>query len=252
MAALGLTKKGMAIVTVMAIVASDMFGTSMVVPVQTMYAASLGTSKAYIGLLGSIFSACSFVSSLVMGRISDMYGRRITFLVTGFGATIAYAGAIFSTSFYNLLICRALAGLLSGTVGNAFAYLADITSKEERAIYMSYMSAVMSSCFIVGPMIGGGLSIYGLRVPYLGATVFSGIVMVLTYTSLQEPSSLLMKKVELCKDDVAKDNQYIKEEGNDDDDDEKGSPSLSSPYPFFASPSPEQSHTTSTNPSHRN
>jgi DHA1 family tetracycline resistance protein-like MFS transporter len=159
-----------------------------------------------------------------------MYGRRVTFLVTGFGATIAYAGAIFSTSFYNLLICRALAGLLSGTVGNAFAYLADITSKEERAIYMSYMSAVMSSCFIVGPMIGGGLSIYGLRVPYLGATVFSGIVMVLTYTSLQEPSSLLMKKVELCKEDddvtsKTKDNKYKEvEEGNDDDDDddEKG------------------------------
>ena len=218
----------MAIVTVMAIVASDMFGTSMVVPVQTMYAASLGTSKAYIGLLGSIFSACSFVSSLVMGKMSDMYGRRTTFLVTGFGATIAYAGAIFSTSFYNLLLWRALAGLLSGTVGNAFAYLADITSKEERAIYMSYMSAVMSSCFIVGPMIGGGLSIYGLRVPYLGATVFSGIVMVLTYTSLKEPKSLLMKKGDdLYSKDVSMTNENNNHADDDNDDDEKGTiPSL--------------------------
>ena len=58
---------------------------------------------------------------------------------------------------------RGLAGLLTGTVGNAYAYIADITSKEDRAAYMSYMSASMSSAMIVGPMIGGGLAIFGLR-----------------------------------------------------------------------------------------
>ena len=197
----GLSRIGLAILTVMLIVCSDMFGLSMVIPVQAMYATALGTTTQYIGVIGSAFSACSFLSSLVMGKVSDAYGRRITFLVTGLGATLAYAGAIFAHSFYGLLMSRALAGLLSGTVGNAFAYLADITTKEERPIYMSYMSAVMSSCLIFGPMIGGGLAVYGLRYPYLGATLFAAGVVVLTFTSLQEPDVLLMKKSDRETDD---------------------------------------------------
>ena len=190
----GLTKIGLAILTVMLIVCSDMFGISMVMPVQAMYAKSLGTSTEWVGLIGSTFSACSFLASLVMGKVSDKYGRRTTFLVTGIGATLAYAGCAVCTSFYDLLVCRALAGLLSGTMGNALAYLSDITSKEERPIYMSYMTAVMASSFVVGPMIGGGLAVYGLRYPYLGATLFAAGVVVLTFTSLQEPEVLLMKK----------------------------------------------------------
>ena len=90
-------------------------------------------------------------------------------------------------------------------------------------------------------MIGGGLSIYGLRVPYLGATVFSGIVMVLTYTSLQEPKCLLMKKVDdnvrhhNNKDDVMSGiDGAIRKENRDDEeadiDDENGDPL--SPLPF--------------------
>ena len=108
---------------------------------------------------------------------------------------------------------------------------------------MSYMSAVMSSCFIVGPMIGGGLSIYGLRVPYLGATVFSGIVMVLTYTSLKEPKSLLMKKgYDLYSKDVSMTNENNNHADDDNNDDEKGAiPSL--PFP------PRQLHDTFTNQS---
>ena len=197
----GLTKIGLAILTVMLIVCSDMFGISMVMPVQAMYAKSLGTSTEWVGLIGSTFSACSFLASLVMGKVSDKYGRRTTFLVTGIGATLAYAGCAVCTSFYDLLVCRALAGLLSGTMGNALAYLSDITSKEERPIYMSYMTAVMASSFVVGPMIGGGLAVYGLRYPYLGATLFAAGVVVLTFTSLQEPDVLLMKKSDRETDD---------------------------------------------------
>jgi MFS family permease len=49
---------------------------------------------------------------------------------------------------------RAMAGFFTGTVANAFAYITDVVPLSERAKYISYLSATMSTCFVIGPMIG--------------------------------------------------------------------------------------------------
>jgi DHA1 family tetracycline resistance protein-like MFS transporter len=114
----------------------------------------LGASKSSIGVMFSVFSGCSLISTMYMPNISDNFGRRVTFLLAGFGAAVTFIGSGFVTSFPQLVVWRGLAGLFTGTVANAFAYITDIVPAAERAAHMSYMSATMSTCFVIGPMIG--------------------------------------------------------------------------------------------------
>lgn len=110
-----------------------------------------------------------------MPLISDKYGRKVIFIFAGCGATAAFIGSGCSKSFLELVIWRGIAGLFTGNVGAAYAYIVDVIPPAERSTYMGYVTAVMSSCFVVGPLIGGGLATFGIRIPfYAGISISDG------------------------------------------------------------------------------
>lgn len=78
----------LALLSVYMIVAIDMFGMTLVIPVMTLFAQYLGATKSSIGLLYALYSGGAFASSLFLGRISDVVGRRKVFLWTLTGAVI--------------------------------------------------------------------------------------------------------------------------------------------------------------------
>jgi MFS family permease len=86
--AFGLNKTQLALLSVYLIVAIDMFGLTLVVPVAVTYSEYLGADKSMIGFLYSAFSIGAFLSSLFIGKISDRFGRRNLFLWTLSGAFI--------------------------------------------------------------------------------------------------------------------------------------------------------------------
>ncbi len=117
------------------------------------------------GLLGAGYSLLQFVSAPFWGRMSDRWGRRPILLLSVSGSCLAYALWLVSGSFAVLLISRAVAGLMGGSVVCANAAVADITeSPKDRARGMGLVGMAFGLGFILGPVIGGVSSIAALRI----------------------------------------------------------------------------------------
>lgn len=181
-------KLQLALLAVYVVVAVDMFGTTLVIPVQVLYAEFLGASETQVGLIYSATAAASILSSFYVGWLSDKFGRRTIFLYSAIGATVSFFLSAFARNFIQLLLSRVLAGLFTGTIGNAFAYVADIVKPADRPTYLSYVNAVLSTCFIIGPLIGGGFAIFSIRAPYFAAAGMAGFEVILVALFVEEPS----------------------------------------------------------------
>lgn len=99
MISLGLNRIQLALLSIYMIVAIDMFGLTLVIPIMSVFAQYLGASKASIGLIFACYSLGAFLSSLIIGRISDIFGRRVVFLWTLTGAFIGKVNKITASQF---------------------------------------------------------------------------------------------------------------------------------------------------------
>lgn len=149
-----------------------------------------------IGILFSVYSGCAFLSSLFIGKLFDRFGRRNVFLYAGFDAFAAFLGSSLANDFTTFVIWRGIAGIFTGTVGNAFAYVSNVVPDNSKSVYMSYLQALMSSCFVIGPLVGGGLAVFSIRAPFFAASgiAFSGLC--LTFFFVRKPTELMAKKLD--------------------------------------------------------
>lgn len=152
----------------------------------------------YIGLLGSLYAAMQFIFSPILGTLSDKFGRRPILLLSLAGSAINYVLLTFSQSLVLLMIGRTIAGMSSANMSVASAYLVDISKPEQRAKYFGLMSAMFGAGFIIGPILGGLLSEYWLRLPFLIAAILTGLNFSLACWALPES-----KTVDLSKKSVA-------------------------------------------------
>lgn len=140
----------------------------------------------YIGLLGSLYAAMQFIFSPMLGTLSDKFGRRPILLLSLAGSAINYILLTFSHSLVLLFMGRIIAGMSSANMSVASAYLVDISKPEQRAKYFGLMSAMFGAGFIIGPILGGLLSAYWLRLPFLIAAILTGLNFLLAYSALHE------------------------------------------------------------------
>lgn len=110
-----------------------------------------------IGLLYSIFSFAQLIFSPIWGSLSDRIGRRPIMLLSTFGAVIAYIIFGLAGSFAVLLFSRLVAGVMGGNISTAQAYVADVTTPEERAKGMGMIGAAFGLGFVLGPAMAAGL-----------------------------------------------------------------------------------------------
>src|SRR5690606_23258362 len=110
------------------------------------------------GLLMAIYSATQFVSAPLWGRLSDRIGRRPVLLATLGGTVAAYVWLGFADSLWTLFAARAVGGLMAGRIGTAFAYVAAVTTPQNRAKRMGLIGAAFGLGFILGPALGGILA----------------------------------------------------------------------------------------------
>ncbi len=118
------------------------------------------------GVLGSIYSLLQFLASPIWGRWSDRVGRKPILSITVAGIGASYLLWAFSASFTLLVISRFIAGLMAGNIATATAAVSDVTSRAERAKGMGIIGAAFGLGFILGPAIGGGLSLIDLTELY--------------------------------------------------------------------------------------
>jgi len=155
----------------------DTLGFGLVIPVLPALVATMTPDKQsqayWYGLLLGSYGFAQFFSAPLLGAISDRYGRRSVLLVSIFGLGLNFLLTALSPWLWLLLVSRLIGGASGASFTVAGAYAADVTSKEERSRSFGLLGAIFGLGFICGPILGGLLSAYDLRLPYFAAAGFS-------------------------------------------------------------------------------
>lgn len=149
-------KKGR-LFTVFFVVLIDLIGFGIVLPLLPFYGSEFGATAITIGLLYSIFSFAQLIFSPIWGSLSDRIGRRPIMLISTLGSMVAYIIFGLAGSLGVLLFSRLLAGVMGGSISTAQAYIADVTTTEERARGMGLIGAAFGIGFVLGPVLAAGL-----------------------------------------------------------------------------------------------
>jgi DHA1 family tetracycline resistance protein-like MFS transporter len=118
--------------------------------------------------------------------MSDRYGRRPILFFSILGTSLGFFILGFATQLWMLFAGRIIDGVTGGNISTAQAYIADITTKEDRAKGMGMVGAAFGLGFVFGPAIGGILSRWGINVPFLFAATLAFANATLLYFTLPE------------------------------------------------------------------
>jgi MFS transporter, DHA1 family, tetracycline resistance protein len=164
----------------------DLIGFGIVIPLLTFYAEEFNATPLDIGLLVSCYSLMQFVFAPILGSLSDKYGRRPLLFISILGSGVGYLMMGFAGALWVIYAGRILGGITGGNLSIAQAYIADITTKENRAKGMGLFGMAFGLGFILGPAIAGILSPYGTHIPFLFAAVLSFVNAIALYFILPE------------------------------------------------------------------
>lgn len=168
------------------IVFVNLLGFGIILPLLPYYAESFGGGALTIGFLSASYSLFQLLTAPLLGELSDKIGRRPILIFSLIGTTLSFFLLGIANSIVILFVSRIVNGISGGNISAAQAYVADITTKENRTQGMGIMMAGFSLGFIVGPALGGILSEYGYAVPAFVATGVSLIATLLTIFLLPE------------------------------------------------------------------
>lgn len=143
----------------------DLLGFGIIIPLLPFYAESFGASGFIVGLLGTVFSLMQFLVAPLCGRWSDRIGRRPIILGGLLASCVAYVALALADSLALIFLARIVGGIAGGNIPTAQAYIADITTPENRAKGMGLIGAAFGLGFIFGPAMGGILTRFGHATP---------------------------------------------------------------------------------------
>src|SRR5438552_3684699 len=166
----------------------DLVGFGIVIPFLPFYAegTKFGATPREVGLLFASYSFMQLIFAPVLGRLSDKYGRRPILLISLLGTSLGFLILGFATTLWMLFLGRIIDGISGGNISTAQAYIADVTTKEDRAKGMGLIGAAFGLGFVFGPAIGGILSRWGINVPFLFAGSLALANVVLLFFTLPE------------------------------------------------------------------
>jgi MFS transporter, DHA1 family, tetracycline resistance protein len=195
------------LLTIFVIVFIDLLGFSLILPLLPYYAEEFGATATLIGLLVAAYAAAQFVGAPILGRLSDRFGRRPVLLVSLAGTSAGFALLGFAAPIGSLLggwvrpgdvalasgmtlavmfASRVLDGLTGGNISVAQAYITDVTDASNRARGLGMIGAAFGLGFIIGPAVGGTLSVFGFSFPAFIASGLSFLNLLAVATWLPE------------------------------------------------------------------
>nr|AIA10633.1 tetracycline_Resistance_MFS_Efflux_Pump [uncultured bacterium] len=154
----------------------DVMGWGLIIPVMADLIAELkhipvNEASTYGALLLSVFAIMQFLFAPVVGNLSDRYGRRPILLIALLGFGIDYIVLALAPTYGWLFLGRIIAGLTGASFTTASAYIADISTNENRAKNYGLIGAAFGLGFVLGPALGGFLATWGIRAPFYAAAV---------------------------------------------------------------------------------
>ncbi len=174
------------------IVFSNLLGFGIIIPLLPYYAENFGANPNEVTLLMASYSLMQLIFSPILGRVSDMFGRKKILILCLFGSAISYSLLYFATSFTLIIFARSIAGIFASTTAIANAYVTEITSLKNRSKGMGLIGAAFGLGFVFGPVIGGyfgggDINAINYKTPFIFAFIFAIVSCCLAYFILKEP-----------------------------------------------------------------
>ncbi|MGK7894009.1 MAG: MFS transporter [Xenococcus sp. (in: cyanobacteria)] len=169
----------------------DFIGFGILYPLLPFYAQKFDANPREIGLLFALYSLMQFIFAPLWGSLSDRFGRRVILLASIAGSGLSYFWFAFANSLLSLFLARALAGITGNSLLVAKAYMADITTPENRTKAMGLLGVAFGLGFILGPALGGILAGSepqnpNFQLPFLVAAGFSLLATIFAFFNLPE------------------------------------------------------------------
>ena len=174
------------------IVFSNLLGFGIIIPLLPYYAENFGANPNEVTLLMASYSLMQLIFSPILGRISDIYGRKKILVLCLIGSAISYFLLYFATNFALVLFARSVAGLFGSTTAIANAYVTETTSSANRSKGMGLIGAAFGLGLVFGPVIGGyfgggDIDNINYKMPFIFAIIVAIISFVLAHFILIEP-----------------------------------------------------------------
>ena len=152
----------------------DAMGIGLVLPVmpaliQEISSKSMSDAALWGGLLTTSYAAMQFLCGPFLGNLSDRFGRRPVLIVSLVFMGLDYFIMAIAPSLLLLFIARVFSGITGATYSTAAAYLSDTSVKGERSANFGYIGGAFGVGFILGPLIGGLVAEFGIRMPFIVA-----------------------------------------------------------------------------------
>jgi DHA1 family tetracycline resistance protein-like MFS transporter len=164
----------------------DLIGFGIVIPVLPYYIEGFGATPFQLGLLVASYSVMQFVFSPVFGGLSDKHGRRPVLFFSLLGTSVGFLMVGLAGALWMVFAGRILDGITGGNISTAQAYIADVTTRKDRARGMGLIGAAFGLGFVLGPAIGGVLSRFGTHVPFIFAACLALANAIGVFTYLPE------------------------------------------------------------------
>jgi len=167
-----------ALIFILVTICLDSIGLGIIIPsfptlISETAAVPISQASQYFGWVMGAYAFMQFIFSPLIGNLSDRFGRRPILLISVLGMSLDYLVMYFAPDLWWLVIGRAVSGIFGASFTSASAYIADISTPDKRAQNFGMIGAAFGIGFVIGPAIGGLLSDFGARTPFLVAAVFS-------------------------------------------------------------------------------
>jgi DHA1 family tetracycline resistance protein-like MFS transporter len=169
----------------------DVIGMSIVGPVfprliEQLIDGNISQASQWSGLLLFSYAFMQFICAPIIGNLSDKYGRRPVLLLSLLGFGIDYIFLWLAPTIWWLFLGRIIAGIFGASFTTATAYIADVSTNENRAKNFGMIGAAFGLGYTIGPVLGGVLSEFGSRIPFIAASILTFINVIYGYFVLPE------------------------------------------------------------------
>ncbi|WP_370227402.1 TCR/Tet family MFS transporter [Cognatishimia sp.] len=179
------------IIFIVMTVVIDAMGIGLIMPVmpdliQEVQGVGISDAAIWGGILAASFAAMQFLFGPFLGNLSDRFGRRPVLLISLAVMALDYIVMALAGSIWLLLAGRIVGGITAATHSTATAYMADISTPDQKAKNFGLIGAGFGIGFVLGPALGGLLAEFGTRAPFFAAAALAGANMLLGYFVLKE------------------------------------------------------------------
>ncbi|PTX01194.1 MFS transporter [Pararhodobacter aggregans] len=176
-------RQSLPVVFILVTLMLDAIGYGLIMPVmpdliREVTGEDLSHAALWGGLLTGGFAVMQFLFGPVIGNLSDRYGRKLVLLLSLGMLAADYLVLALAGSIWLIFLARLVNGVTSATYGTASAYIADISTPQQKAQRFGLIGAAFGAGFILGPAVGGMLGEFGTRAPFLAAAAVAALNLV--------------------------------------------------------------------------